>query len=125
MHISFAADNRSRLCTKTISLTIKIFKTMKKKEILSRAELQEMTGLDFHEQNSQAEESRMLEVDATFEKFLGEESISESIPQMAEQLQTEAETPVAEEQPPSPTIQRRVSSKQRKLSLEEYRNTFM
>ena len=98
---------------------------MKKKEILSRAELQEMTGLDFHEQNSQAEESRMLEVDATFEKFLGEESISESIPQMVEQLQTEAETPVAEEQPPSPTIQRRVSSKQRKLSLEEYRNTFM
>ena len=31
----------------------------------------------------------------------------------------------AEEQPPVPTIQRRVSNKQRKLSLEEYRNTFM
>ena len=29
------------------------------------------------------------------------------------------------EQPPTPPIQRRVSSKQRKLSLEEYRNTFM
>ena len=40
---------------------------------------------------------------------------------------TEELTKVAnsEEQPPAPTIQRRVSSKQRKLSLEEYRNTFM
>ena len=61
----------------------------------------------------------------------------EPIPQVAEQVQTEAESPVrevadeipptniAEEQPPAPVIQRRVSSKQRKLSLEEYRNTFM
>ena len=31
----------------------------------------------------------------------------------------------AEERAPAPTIQRRVSSKQRKLSLEEYLNTFM
>ena len=110
---------------------------MSKKQTLSKTELQEMTGLDFSEQNLQVEENRMLEVDATFEKILGEESISESIPQMAEQVQTEAESPVAEvaddipptnvveEQPPAPTIQRRVSSKQRKLSLEEYRNTFM
>lgn len=53
------------------------------------------------------------------------EIMPEPIPQMAEQVQTDAETSVAEEQPPAPTIQRRVSSKQRKLSLEEYRNTFM
>ena len=110
---------------------------MSKKQTLSKTELQEMTGLDFSEQNLQVEESRMLEVDATFEKILGEESISESLPQMAEQVQTEVvhsvaevtdevpPTNVAEEQPPAPTIQRRVSSKQRKLSLEEYRNTFM
>lgn len=32
---------------------------------------------------------------------------------------------MVEQQPSTPTIQRRVSSKQRKLSLEEYRNTFM
>ena len=110
---------------------------MSKKQTLSKTELQEMTGLDFSEQNLQVEENRMLEVDATFEKILGEESISESIPQVAKQVQTEAETSVAEvaddipptnvveEQPPAPAIQRRVSSKQRKLSLEEYRNTFM
>ena len=54
-----------------------------------------------------------------------EDNKSESIPLVAEQVQTEAEPPFAEEQPSAPTIQRRVSSKQRKLSLEEYRNTFM
>ena len=56
---------------------------------------------------------------------------------VAKQAQTEVESPVAEltdeqpstieiaEEPLTPPIQRRVSSKQRKLSLEEYRNTFM
>lgn len=34
-------------------------------------------------------------------------------------------TNVVEQQPLTPPIHRRVSSKQRKLSLEEYRNTFM
>gem|GEM_PF-2779336 len=32
MHIFFAADNRSRLCTKTICLTFKNFTTMEKKQ---------------------------------------------------------------------------------------------
>ena len=119
---------------------------MSKKETLSKAELQEMTGLDFSEQNSQVEESRKKSIDAALEDFsienikplplpsvaeqaFGnlpvEDNKSESIPLVAEQVQTEAEPPFAEEQPSAPTIQRRVSSKQRKLSLEEYRNTFM
>ena len=63
--------------------------------------------------------------------------LPEPLPSVAEQTQTEAmpfvaevadETPptnVVEQQLPTPSIQRRVSSKQRKLSLEEYRNTFM
>ena len=63
--------------------------------------------------------------------------LPEPLPSVAKQAQTEAvpsvvevadevtPTNVVEEQPPTPTIQRRVSSKQRKLSLEEYRNTFM
>lgn len=51
--------------------------------------------------------------------------LPEPLPSVAKQVQTEAEPPVAEEQPPTPPIQRRVSYKQRKLSLEEYRNTFM
>ena len=63
--------------------------------------------------------------------------LPEPLPSVAKQAQTEAASSVAEvateispivnaeELPPTPTIQRRVSSKQRKLSLEEYRNTFM
>lgn len=39
---------------------------MSKKETLSKADLQEMTGLDFSEQNSQVEENRMMDVDAAF-----------------------------------------------------------
>ena len=63
--------------------------------------------------------------------------LPEPLPSVAKQAQTEAAPPVIEEvdevpptnveeqQPSAPPIQRRVSSKQRKLSLEEYRNTFM
>ena len=110
---------------------------MSKKQTLSKAELQEMTGLDFSEQNSQVEENRKMEVDVSFGNLPIEDYKPESIPLVAEQVQTGVEPPVAEvadevpptnvveEQPPTPPIQRRVSSKQRKLSLEEYRNTFM
>lgn len=94
---------------------------MSKKEILSKAELQEMTGLDFSEQNSQTEENRIMEVDTAFGNLSVEDNKSESIPLMSEQVQTGVEP----EQLSAPPIQRRVSSKQRKLSLEEYRNTFM
>lgn len=63
--------------------------------------------------------------------------LPEPLPSVAEQAQTEVApsvvevkdeippTNVVEQQPPASPIQRRVSSKQRKLSLEEYRNTFM
>ena len=98
---------------------------MSKKETLSKAELQEMTGLDFSEQNSQTEESRKKNIDAALENFSIENIKPHPLPSELKQAQTEAEPPVAVEQPPSPPIQRRVSSKQRKLSLEEYRNTFM
>lgn len=54
--------------------------------------------------------------------------LPEPLPSVAKQAQTEVASSVTEdvdENPPTPPIQRRVSSKQRKLSLEEYRNTFM
>ena len=110
---------------------------MSKKQTLSKTELQEMTGLDFSEQNSQVEENRKKSIDAALENFSIENIKPLPLPSVAEQAQTEAAPPVTEdvdevppanvveEQPPSPPIQRRVSSKQRKLSLEEYRNTFM
>jgi len=110
---------------------------MSKKQTLSKTELQEMTGLDFSEQNSQVDESRKKSIDAALENFSIERIKPLPLPSVAEQIQTEAvpsvaevtdevpSTNVVEEPPPTPTIQRRVSSKQRKLSLEEYRNTFM
>ena len=101
---------------------------MSKKQTLSKAELQEMTGLDFSEQNSQVEERRKKSIDAALENFSIENIKPEPLPSVAEQAQTEAASSVTEdvdEQPPTPFVQRRVSSKQRKLSLEEYRNTFM
>ena len=112
---------------------------MSKKLTLSKAELQEMTGLDFSEQNSQVEENRKKSIDAALQNFSIENIKPLPLPSVSKQGQTEAEpsvTEVADEVPPTnvveehllvstPTIQRRVSSKQRKLSLEEYRSTFM
>ena len=110
---------------------------MSKKQTLSQTELQEMTGLDFSEQNSQVEVNRKKSFDAALENFSIENIKPLPLPSVTEQAQTETEssvaevidevppTNVAEEQPSAPPIQRRVSSKQRKLSLEEYRNTFM
>lgn len=63
--------------------------------------------------------------------------LPEPLPSAAKLIQTETVSPIPEEtdevlptnvveqQPPTSPIQRRVSSKQRKLSLEEYRDTFM
>lgn len=63
--------------------------------------------------------------------------LPEPLPAAVKHIQTDTVSPISEEtdevlptnvveqQPPTPPIQRRVSSKQRKLSLEEYRNTFM
>ena len=110
---------------------------MSKKQTLSKTELQEMTGLDFSEQNSQIEEIRNKSIDAALEDFSIENIKPLPLPSVTEQAQTEAvpsvaeltdevpPTNVVEEQLPTPPIQRRVSSKQRKLSLEEYRSTFM
>ena len=115
---------------------------MKKKQVeLTQEQCQEiidqMTARSFYNgdaDNHQKEE----EPDAmTSGELFTKEITPEPIPQVVEQVQTEAEhsdaeiadenptTNVVDEQASAPTIQRRVSSKQRKLSLEEYRNTFM
>ena len=101
-------------------------------EIIEKMTERSFYGGDADKQQKKVESDAMAS-DGLFTNEITPEPIS----QVAEQVQTEAETPVAEvtdehpptsvveEQPPAPTIQRRVSSKQRKLSLEEYRNTFM
>ena len=142
MHIFFAADNRSRLCTKTILLNIQKVISMKKKQVeLTQEQCQEiidqMTTRSFYRSDkgnsSDMENLQIMEsVGSSIDDIL-----PEPLPSVAKQAQTEAASSVAdvakeispivnaEELPPTPTIQRRVSSKQRKLSLEEYRNTFM
>ena len=115
---------------------------MKKKQVeLTQEQCQEiidqMTARSFYKSGTgkvhnadelQTEESVGLSID---------DILPEPLPSVAKQAQTEAAssvieetdevlpTNVVEQQPPTPTIQRRVSSKQRKLSLEEYRSTFM
>ena len=65
---------------------------MSKKETLSKADLQEMTGLDFSEQNSQVEENRMMDVDAAFGNLSVEDNKPKSTPLMAELVQTETKS---------------------------------
>ena len=142
MHIFFAADNRSRLCTKTILLNIQKVISMKKKQVeLTQEQCQEiidqMTTRSFY--GSDKGNSSDMENLQTMEPVGSsiDDILPEPLPSVAKQAQTEAvpsvtevtdevpSTNVVEQQPPTPPIQRRVSSKQRKLSLEEYRNTFM
>ena len=69
---------------------------MSKKQTLSKTELQEMTGLDFSEQNSQVEENRKKSIDAALEDFSIENIKPLPLPSVTEQAQTETESSVAE-----------------------------
>ena len=111
---------------------------MKKKQVeLTQEQCQEiidqMTTRSFYKSDTGSKELQTIEsVESSIDDIK-----PEPLPSVAKQAQTEAVTSVTEvtedvpptnvveEQPPTPPIQRRVSSKQRKLSLEEYRNTFM
>ena len=142
MHIFFAADNRSKLCTKTILLNIQKVISMKKKQVeLTQEQCQEiidqMTTRSFYKSGTgkvhnadelQTEES----VESSIDDILPEPLLSavkhiqtDTVSPISEETDEVLPTNVVEQQPPTPPIQRRVSSKQRKLSLEEYRNTFM
>ena len=142
MHIFFAADNRSRLCTKTILLNIQKVISMKKKQVeLTQEQCQEiidqMTTRSFY--RSDKGNSSDMENLQTMESIGSsiDDILPEPLPSAAKLIQTETVSPIPEEtdevlpinvveqQPLTPPIHRRVSSKQRKLSLEEYRNTFM
>ena len=142
MHIFFAADNRSKLCTKTILLNIQKVISMKKKQVeLTQEQCQEiidqMTTRSFY--RSDKGNSSDMENLQTMESVGSsiDDILPEPLPSAVKHIQTDTVSPISEEtdevlptnvveqQPPTPPIQRRVSSKQRKLSLEEYRNTFM
>lgn len=62
----------------------------------------------------------------SLDNFSIDDIMPEQTPSRLEYVQAVADPPTTVEQPlASPTIQRRVSSKQRRLSLEEYRNTYL
>ena len=106
---------------------------MSKKEIkISNEEMMELMGLK--RTSNSDDDSDKTAIDLAIEKYSREELAAKEAEQPDEPTtddvipnDTEESTKVenAEQQPPSPPIQRRVSCKQRKLSLEEYRNTFM
>ena len=105
---------------------------MKKKEIkISNEEMMELMGLK--RTSNSNDDSDKTAIDLAIEKYSKEELAAKETEQPDEPT-TDEDNPndseevtevVVEEQLPTPPIQRRVSSKQRKLSLEEYRNTFM
>ena len=115
---------------------------MKKKQVeLTQEQCQEiidqMTTRSFYKSGTgKVRNAEELQTEEPVESSIND-ILPETLPSVAEQAQTEAvpsvtemtdevpPTNVVEEQPSAPPIQRRVSSKQRKLSLEEYRNTFM
>ena len=115
---------------------------MKKKQVeLTQEQCQEiidqMTTRSFYKSGTGAvHNADELQIEESVESSI-DDILPEPLPSVTKQAQTEAvpsvaevtdevpPTNVIEEQPPTPPIQRRVSSKQCKLSLEEYRNTFM
>ena len=106
---------------------------MSKKETkISNEEMMELMGLK--RTSNSDDDSDKTAIDLAIEKYSREELAAKEAEQPDEPTtddvipnDTEESTKVgnAEQQPSVPSIQRRVSGKQRKLSLEEYRNTFM
>lgn len=104
----------------------------KKQTKISNEEMMELMGLK--RTSNSDDDSDKTAIDLAIEKYSREELAAKEAEQPDEPTtddvipnDTEESTKVesAEQQPSAPSIQRRVSSKQRKLSLEEYRNTFM
>ena len=115
---------------------------MKKKQVeLTQEQCQEiidqMTTRSFYKSGTgNAHNAGELQTEESVGSSI-DDILPEPLPLAVRQMQTETVSPISEgrdevlpanvveQQPPTPPIQRRVSSKQRKLSLEEYRNTFM
>ncbi len=104
----------------------------KKQRELSNEEVRKLAGLS-PTSKTENEDFHKRTIDLAIEDFSRNESTS-SVAETSETAEEEAAlnntaaTPkidVSEQQPSASSIQRRISSKQRKLSLEEYRNTFM
>ena len=87
--------------------------------------IEEIATASLHKFESGNAQTKVESKGTGIENFSVDDILPEPIPSMSKRVQTEAGTSVAEEQPVTPTIQRRVSGKQRRLSLEEYRNAYL
>ena len=87
--------------------------------------IEEIATTSLHRFESGNAQTKVESKGTGIENFSVDDIMPEPIPSMAKRVQTETKTSVAEEQPATPTILRRVSSRQRKLSLEEYRNAYL
>lgn len=111
----------------------------KKQREISDEEMMELMGLR-PTSKSEDEDSNKRAINLAIEEFSRKEfelkpkNEEQSIESVGETIEDESainnsaatpKTDVSEQQPSASSIQRRVSSKQRKLSLKEYRNTFM
>lgn len=85
--------------------------------------IEEIATTSLHSFESGNAQTKVESKGTGIENFSVDDIMPEPIPSMAKRVQTE--TTVAEKQPATPTIQRRISGKQRKLSLEEYRNAYL
>ena len=115
---------------------------MKKKQVELTQEqcdeiIEKMTARSFYKSGTgKVHNADELQTEESVESSI-DDILPEPLPSAAKLIQTETVSPIPEEtdevlpinvveqQPLTPPIHRRVSSKQRKLSLEEYRNTFM
>ena len=96
---------------------------MKKKQEVSNDELMEMLGLKRLSKN-ETEVSGGTAIGTAVSVSGEPASMEQTVPVPEAEQPTPPST--GEEQPPTaPAVQRRVSGKQRRLSLEEYRSTFM
>ncbi len=105
----------------TIVLTFQTLMKMKKKQEVSNDELMEMLGL---KRLSKPETEKSG--GTTIGTAVSDEPASMEQPTPAAEAEHPASPSCGEEQPSTaPAVQRRISGKQRRLSLEEYRSTFM
>ena len=88
--------------------------------------IEEIATTSLHRFKSGNAQTKVESKGTGIENFSIDDIMPEQIPTRLEYAQAVADPPTTGEQPlEPPTIQRRVSSKQRKLSLEEYRSTYL
>lgn len=109
----------------TTVLTIQTLVRMKKKQNFSDEELMQAMGLDLPSLKSGTETHGETVSETMAPIFDEPESMEQPAPIPETERRQPEEPSSTGEQAPESSVQRRVSGRQRRLSLEEYRSTFM